>query len=115
MLFRSAVRNSLKFSLDIDGFAVRAYASGGELLQDSDLAGCRCLVIDQNMPRMTGLELLQTLRRKGIGIPAILMSAHVTPTLRRLASDAGIALIEKPLPGNKLVEFIRAAIDGKSS
>jgi len=111
----AAVRHSLKFSLEIDGFAVRSYASADELLHAGDLSGCRCLVVDQHMPRMTGLELVETLRKQGIGAPAILMSGHVTPTLMRLAAGAGIPVIEKPLPGNKLVEFIRAVLDGKSS
>jgi two-component system, LuxR family, response regulator FixJ len=49
-----AVRNSLKFSLEIDGFAVGAYASAEELLNDSNIDRFRCLVIDQNMPGMNG-------------------------------------------------------------
>jgi len=110
-----AVRNSLKFSLEIDGFAVATYASADELLHDGDLSGGRCFVVDQHMPRMTGLELVESLRKQGIGAPAILMSGHVTPTLMRLAAGVGIPVIEKPIPGNKLIEFIRAALDGKPS
>jgi len=110
-----AVRNSLKFSLEIDGFAVTTYASADELLHAGDLSGCECLIVDQHMPRMTGLELVESLRKQGIGAPAILMSGHVTPTLMRLAAGVGIPVIEKPIPGNKLIEFIRAALDGKPS
>jgi len=110
-----AVLNSLKFSLEIDGFAVRTYASADELLNAGDLSGCRCLVVDQHMPRMTGLELLESLRRQGNNTTAILMSGHVTPTLSRLAAGAGVPVIDKPIHGNKLIEFIRAVIDGKSS
>jgi two-component system, LuxR family, response regulator FixJ len=111
----AAVRHSLKFSLEIDGFTVRTHASADELLRTGDLSGCRCLVIDQHMPRMTGLELVETLRRQGNDTAAILMSAQVTPTLSRLAAGAGVAVIDKPIQGNKLVEFIRAVLDGKSS
>ena len=110
-----AVRNSLKFSLEIDGFTVTTYASADELLHAGDLLECECLIVDQHMPRMTGLELVEVLRKQGIGAPAILMSGHVTPTLSRLAAGAGIPVIEKPIPGNKLIEFIRAALDGKPS
>jgi two-component system response regulator FixJ len=42
-----AVRNSLKFSLEIDGFSVGIYASADELLHDDNLDRFRCLVIDQ--------------------------------------------------------------------
>ena len=39
-----AVRNSLKFSLEIEGLTVRSYATGAELLSAGDLALCNCLL-----------------------------------------------------------------------
>ena len=36
----AAVRNSLKFSLEIEGFAVRLYESGPQLLHDHELSDC---------------------------------------------------------------------------
>jgi FixJ family two-component response regulator len=36
-----AVCNSLKLSLELDGFAVRIYRGGGELLEANDFAGSR--------------------------------------------------------------------------
>ena len=53
-----AVRNSLKFSLELEGFAVGVYESAAELLRAGDLSRFDCLVIDQNMPRMNGLDLV---------------------------------------------------------
>ena len=41
-----AVRNALAFSLQAEGFRVRSYASGMELLEDSPTAKTGCLVID---------------------------------------------------------------------
>ena len=58
----AAVRNSLKFSLEVDGFAVRTYAGAEELLGADDLAESHCLIVDQDMPRVTGLELVAALR-----------------------------------------------------
>jgi FixJ family two-component response regulator len=65
------------------------------------------------MPRMTGLELVEALRKQGVDAPAVLISGHMSPALTRLATGAGVPVIEKPFPGNKLIEFIRAAVDGK--
>src|SRR3954454_4537643 len=79
----AGVRHSLKFSLEIDGFVVRAYAGAEELLRSGDLDTCQCLVVDQNMPRMAGLELVSVLRRQGLDVPAILISGHVTPAVTR--------------------------------
>ena len=105
----AAVRHSLKFSLEIEGFAVRTYAGAEELLRSRDLSNCQCLVVDQDMPRMTGLDLVASLRNEGILVPAILITGHVTPALTRRALGAGIAVIEKPFLGNGLNELIRAA------
>jgi two-component system response regulator FixJ len=49
-----AVRNALKFWLEVESLTVRSYASGAELLSASDLALCDCFVIDQKMPAMGG-------------------------------------------------------------
>ena len=53
-----AVRNSLKFSLELEGFTVRAYRSAAELLNAGELGDCRCYVIDQRMPDMNGIDLI---------------------------------------------------------
>jgi two-component system, LuxR family, response regulator FixJ len=111
----AAVRNSLKFSLEIDGFAVGTYGSAEELVGAYDLSACRCLIVDQDMPRMTGLELVATLRKKGVEVPAILISENVTQALITLASGVGLPVIEKPVVGNGLIELIRGAIDAKRS
>lgn len=111
----AAVRNSLKFSLEIDGFAIRTYASAEELLGSGNLNSFQCLVVDQDMPRMTGLELVTTLRAQGVKVPALLISGRLTPAVTRQASVAGIPVVEKPFLGNGLIESIRAAVGTKPS
>jgi len=110
-----AVRNSLKFSLEIDGFGVRAYANTDELMTAGGLSDCQCLIVDQNMPRTTGLELIAILRRLDILVPVILVSEHVTPTLMRQAAEAGVPVVEKPFFGHALIQQIRSAIEPRSS
>jgi FixJ family two-component response regulator len=108
----AAVRNSLKFSLEIDGFSVLTFASADDLLHDGGLPLCRCVIVDQNMPRMKGLEFIAALRKQGVATPAILISGHLTPALLRQAAGAGVPVVEKPFLENKLIESIHAAIDG---
>jgi FixJ family two-component response regulator len=105
-----AVRKSLKFSLEIEGFAVHLYAGGAELLDSGELGKCVCLVIDQNMPGMSGLETVRQLRDRKVSVPAILITGHPTAILRACASDAGVDIVEKPLFGNALIEGIRGVI-----
>lgn len=102
-----AVRDSLKFSLEIEGFAVLAYPGGAELLK-AELADCDCFVIDQNMQGMSGLELIARLRDRHIAAPAILITSHPSSILRKHAASVGVPIVEKPLLGNTLLERIRA-------
>jgi FixJ family two-component response regulator len=102
-----AVRNSLKFSLEIEGFEVRTYASGIDLLDAHDVDIGGCFVIDQRMPEMTGLDLIATLRDRRISAPAILITSHPSAFVRKRAAEACVPIIEKPLLGNALVDRIR--------
>ncbi|MFZ1065147.1 MAG: response regulator [Pseudolabrys sp.] len=106
----AAVRSSLKFLLEIDGFAVRTYESAQELVREGDSSGWRCLIVDQDMPHMTGFELVAALRKEGSEVPVILISGNVTPALKTRASHLGIPVIEKAIMGNGLIELIRTTI-----
>jgi two-component system, LuxR family, response regulator FixJ len=105
-----AVRNSLKFALEVEGFAVRAYPTGGELLSEADLPDNGCLVVDHKLPEMNGLDLLSELRRRNIRLPAILITTHPNSAVRNGAALAGVPLIEKPLLNDTLFQGIRSAL-----
>ena len=103
-----AVRNSLKFSLEIEGFAVGVYANADELLTESDVSHFRCLVIDQHMPGLSGLDLVTKLRERRIAVPVILMTTHPSRALAARAENAAVPIVEKPLLGNALLDEIRS-------
>jgi two-component system, LuxR family, response regulator FixJ len=105
-----AVRNSLKFSLEIDGFAVGVFANADELLQGGDLNRFRCLVIDQQMPGMTGLDLVARLRERKVSVPVVLITSNPPKALIVGADRAGVPIVEKPLLGNALLDKIRELI-----
>jgi two-component system response regulator FixJ len=102
-----AVRNSLKFSLEIDGFVVRTYGNADELLSDAQLSQFNCLVVDQHMPGTGGLDLAAELRHRQISVPIILITSHPPKVLIARADQAGVPIVEKPLLGNVLLEKIR--------
>ena len=104
-----AVCNSLKFSLEVEGFTVRDYSSAHELLREPELADAGCLVIDYHLPEMNGLEVLDRLRARRVAAPAILITSHPSAAVRQRAAEAGVRIVEKPLLGNALVEGIRNA------
>jgi len=105
-----AVRGSLQFCLEVEGFLVRAYSSGSDLLNDQNVPQTGCLVIDYRLPNMNGLDLLSELRRRKIMLPAILVTTHPSASVRAQTAAAGAVLIEKPLLNEALFEGIRAAM-----
>jgi two-component system response regulator FixJ len=106
-----AVRSSLKFTLEVEGFEVRAYSNAGDLLDDSSLDTANCLVTDYHMPAMNGLELVARLRDRHIQIPAILVTSVANENVRSRAAAAGVSIVEKPVLGNRLLDSISKAID----
>jgi FixJ family two-component response regulator len=103
------VLGSLKFSFEVEGFAVQAHDSA-EALLDGDLPSKNaCLVLDQKLPGMDGLELLRRLRFRGDALPAILITTPNAETKRR-AALAGVPIVEKPLLCETLVDQVRALI-----
>jgi two-component system, LuxR family, response regulator FixJ len=105
-----AVRHALKFSLEIEGFAVRTYCDGNELLCASDLGASSCLVVDHNLPGMSGLETIAMLRARSICVPAILITSHPSAAVARQAARAAVSIVEKPLLENSLFDQIHAAL-----
>lgn len=104
-----AVRSSLKFSLELEGFSVRAYGSATEFIEDRPVQAADCLVIDQRMPAMTGMELITKLRAQNISTPAILIVSQPNVAISARAAKIGVPVLEKPFLGNGLVEKIRHA------
>ena len=102
-----AVRSSLAFSLEIEGFKVRSYATGEELLDVASLDGCDCFVVDQKLPGLSGLDLIAKLRDRHVDAPAILITSNPSAALCRQAEKARVPIVEKPLLGNVLLDRIR--------
>jgi two-component system, LuxR family, response regulator FixJ len=104
-----AVRGSLKFSLELEGFSVRTFRNGAELLREGDLHDCQCFVIDQRMPGMSGMDLIASLRERNVDTPAILVISQPSDALSGRAAEAAVPIVEKPFLSNTLVERIREA------
>ncbi len=106
----AAVRNALKFSLEMEGFSVRLYPTPEALLAEEDMPAAGCLVIDYRMPEIDGLELVERLRSRGVTLPVLLISGRVTRSLRDRALGLGVRdVLEKPL--SDLVANIRRVLD----
>jgi two-component system response regulator FixJ len=105
-----AVRDSLKFALQLEGLAVDAVACGADLLRNLDLKA-DCLVLDCQMPGMDGFAVMAALAERRINIPTIMITAPLTGALRRQAEKAGaFSILEKPLSDGVLLQNILHAV-----
>ena len=106
-----AVRDSLKFTLELDGMAVRTWDSGSRLLSDGDMAAADCLVLDCKMPGLDGFAVVDALAGRRVRLPIIMMTAPVTLALERRAHRAGVyCVLEKPLLDGVLSATVRRAV-----
>ena len=104
------VRSSLKFALEVEGFAVRTYPTGSDLLDEEDMPESGCVVADYHLPGMNGLDLLARLRDRKVSLPAILITTDPSAAVRGRAATAGVRLVEKPLLSDALFQGIGAAL-----
>jgi two-component system response regulator FixJ len=105
-----AVRDSLRNMMKSEGFEVRAFSNGRDLLNEASLPAIGCLVVDYHMPAMNGLELVSALRGRGVSIPAILITGNPTEYVRDRAAAIAVLVVEKPWLGSYLLDCVREAV-----
>ena len=102
-----SVLMALTRALRIQGLRSKSYASAREFLSETTDPP-NCLIVDLQMPGMTGLELLRHLKQIGRPIPTIIVTAHGGDTVRQDCEAAGaVAFLTKPWRNSTLL----AAID----
>ena len=107
-----SMREAIERLLNAAGFGCAAYASADTLLARGVYEDSACVICDLRLPGMSGLELLATLRERGISLPFILITAHDSPGLRQEAMRCGAAAyLAKPFRGTTLLEAVRGAIE----
>jgi two-component system response regulator FixJ len=106
-----SVRHSLRALLETDGLSVTDYATAETYLADGPPHRGDCLVVDVNMPGMSGLELQEELVRRNARLPLIVMTGNADIKLAVRAMKAGaLDFLEKPFDELVLLATIRRAI-----
>ncbi len=104
-----AVRESLEALLFVAGYDVSIYASAEDFLARAPDDG-GCLLLDVNMPGMSGLDLLGRLNGSARRHPVLVLTARRDAELREQALALGAKLfLVKPIPGDALLQAIADA------
>jgi two-component system response regulator FixJ len=109
------VRTSLVFLLQSEGYACRAFASGSEFLTELLGLDPGCVLLDFQMPGLTGLDVLSELRWMEVEWPAVMMTGHGNIHVGMKAMSHGaFDFLEKPFEEEMLMQiFDRAFSSGK--
>lgn len=108
----AAMRDSLAFLLDVNGFQPEVFESANTFLGKALNNAPACVVSDIRMPGMNGIELVRKLRSERIPCPVILITGHGDVALAVEAMKAGaIDFIEKPFDDDVLLGAIRSALE----
>ncbi len=96
--------------LETSSYEVETFESACELIAALRHGIPDCMIVDLQMPDMTGLELQHHLARTGIKIPTIIITAHDEPGTRERCIAAGaVAYLLKPLRRAVLIAAIDTA------
>ena len=102
-----SIRKSLRrlfMAVDLDAVV---YGSGQEFLDSLRARQPDCLVLDLQMPGLTGLEVQRALTGAGVRFPTIIITAHDEPETRARCLAAGVAAyLCKPLHDEMLLDAI---------
>jgi FixJ family two-component response regulator len=96
------------------GHVAHSFASAQAFLQSAHVDDTSCLIVDVQMPRMSGVELQSALLSQGRGIPIIFMTAFPDERIRsRVLRSGAVGYISKPFRAEALIECIDRALKGQ--
>ncbi|MCK6395256.1 response regulator transcription factor [Zoogloea sp.] len=102
-----ALRDSLAWLLESQGFKVAAFASAEEFLKAWRPEFNGCLLLDVRMPGMSGLELHERLRAQYSTLPIIFITGHGDVPMAVAALKKGaVDFIEKPFNDTELLRLV---------
>ncbi|MFI5608608.1 response regulator transcription factor [Amycolatopsis sp. NPDC051903] len=106
-----AVRESLRRSLEFNGYTVELASDGAQALESIIANRPDAMVLDVMMPRLDGLEVARRLRSTGDDLPILVLTARDTVSDRVSGLDAGADdYLPKPFALEELLARLRALL-----
>jgi FixJ family two-component response regulator len=109
-----SVRRALARMLNASHFAVELFASGGEFLDAARRRRHDCVVLDYQMPGLTGRDVQRRLAAERNPLPVVVVTAHDHQALReQCLAEGAAAYLSKPLHLERLIRAIDGALQGR--
>jgi FixJ family two-component response regulator len=111
-----SVRQGIEGLVRAVGYIAQSFKSASDFLESDAARRTSCLIVDMQMPGMTGLELYRRLVASGTPVPTILVTAYPDDRIRAQAFKAGVkSYLGKPFSENELLDAMQSALrHGKS-
>jgi FixJ family two-component response regulator len=108
-----AVRDALSSLIRSAGYQCRLFPSAEAFLESNGLVETDCILLDVQMPGLSGIELQARLRRMNCPVPVIFVTAHADDSTRAKAlGDGAKAFLAKPVSDDVLLTTIGSALNG---
>jgi FixJ family two-component response regulator len=110
-----SVRTAMRDMVESFGYTVGAFSSADEFLRSDRLHDTACLILDIQMPGMSGLDLHCQLVASGHRIPTMFVTAFPDTRVHDRALQTGaVCCLTKPFDRNDLLGCIRSALDARN-
>jgi FixJ family two-component response regulator len=107
-----SMREALKSLMRSVGFRAETFASGEEFLNSNRLRDTACLILDLQMPGISGLELQNRLAASQNRVPVVFITAHGNEEDRKRALQAGaVDFLRKPFSEEALLDAVHVALE----
>jgi RNA polymerase sigma factor (sigma-70 family) len=107
-----SVQRALRRLLTTNGLQTRIFCSAEEFLdQGASVPAVGCLVLDVQMPGLSGMDLQAELQQRGMRLPIVFITAQATVPMSVQAMKQGaVDFLQKPFDSQTLIATIRKAI-----
>src|SRR4249920_826149 len=104
----ASTRELLSWLMKHEGLAVKTYAAPHAFLESCPADAAGCLILDLNMPGMSGLDVQQNLKSAGVRMPVIFLSGRADiANAVRAVKEGAIDFVEKPFDYKQVVALVR--------
>ncbi len=107
-----SIRLALENLVSSTGQQAETYATARDFLRDCPRYPAGCLVLDVQMPGLSGLDLQGDLNHAGIHLPVIFITGHGDiPTTVRAMKAGAVEFLTKPVSDSELLAAINQALE----